>query len=232
MADSPSDEAHGGGAGETVEMPMFPLGSVLLPGGVLPLHIFEIRYQQLLNTVLETDRRFGVVLISRGSEVGGGEHRTDIGTIAHVDEHQRFDDGRAAVVSSGTARLQVVEWLDDDPYPRAMVRELAVEPDTAADRLLLAAAQQRLQQRDALTLLIRGQHAYIHRVEQCRHRVAGDPAGERDPLLQMLQCHRGFDPTAVKTIPDKHGVQLGEAPGQCGEVRDDIEVTLQRIEAG
>lgn len=155
MADSPSDEAHGGGAGETVEMPMFPLGSVLLPGGVLPLHIFEIRYQQLLNTVLETDRRFGVVLISRGSEVGGGEHRTDIGTIAHVDEHQRFDDGRAAVVSSGTARLQVVEWLDDDPYPRAMVRELAVEPDTAADRLLLAAAQQRFDDLVALAARLR-----------------------------------------------------------------------------
>ena len=56
---------------DVVEMPMFPLGSVLFPSGVLPLHIFEIRYQQLLNHALESDRRFGVVLISRGSEVGG-----------------------------------------------------------------------------------------------------------------------------------------------------------------
>ena len=52
---------------ELIELPMFPLGSVLLPGGVLPLHIFEVRYQQLLNHALETDRRFGVVLITRGS---------------------------------------------------------------------------------------------------------------------------------------------------------------------
>ena len=50
------------------EIPLFPLGSVLFPGGFLPLHIFETRYQQLLNKALETDRRFGVVLISRGSD--------------------------------------------------------------------------------------------------------------------------------------------------------------------
>ena len=97
------------------EIPLFPLGSVLFPGGFLPLHIFETRYQQLLNKALETDRRFGVVLISRGSEVGGGETRTDVGTIAYIDDYQRFDDGRAAVSSRGTTRFQVVRWLERSP---------------------------------------------------------------------------------------------------------------------
>ena len=61
-------------------MPMFPLGSVLLPGVVLPLHVFEPRYQQLVRDCLETDEHeFGVVLIDRGSEVGGGDSRTDVG---------------------------------------------------------------------------------------------------------------------------------------------------------
>ena len=128
---------------ELIELPMFPLGSVLLPGGVLPLHIFEVRYQQLLNHALETDRRFGVVLITRGSEVGGGEVRTDIGTIAHIDEYQRFDDGRAAVVSHGTGRFEAVEWLNDDPYPRALVRELEIEPEGRNDRELLRTARGR-----------------------------------------------------------------------------------------
>ena len=123
------------------EMPMFPLGSVLFPGGVLPLHIFEIRYQQLLNAALESDRRFGVVLISRGSEVGGGETRNDVGTVARIDDHQRFDDGRAAVVCTGTSRFEVVAWLQDEPYPRAMVRELAVEPVGPNDADLLRTAQ-------------------------------------------------------------------------------------------
>lgn len=122
---------------------MFPLGSVLFPDGVLPLHIFEIRYQQMLNHCLESDRRFGVVLITRGSEVGGGEERSTIGTIAHIQEHQRFDDGRAAVVSNGIGRFEVDEWLADDPYPRALVRELPVEPVGPDDQRLFDAARQR-----------------------------------------------------------------------------------------
>jgi Lon protease-like protein len=126
---------------DVFEMPMFPLGSVLFPGGLLPLHIFETRYQQLLNQALETDRRFGVVLISRGSEVGGGEIRTDIGTAAYIDKYQRFDDGRSAVASRGTTRFRVVQWLDDDPYPRAMVQELGQEPEGRNDRDLLRAAR-------------------------------------------------------------------------------------------
>jgi len=121
---------------------MFPLGSVLFPHGVLPLHVFEQRYQQLLNQALETDRKFGVVLISRGSEVGGGEIRNNIGTVAVIEDHQRFDDGRAAVVSTGAQRLEVVDWLPDDPFPRAMVRELAPEPAVNDDAVLLARVQQ------------------------------------------------------------------------------------------
>ena len=122
-------------------MPMFPLGNVLFPFGVLPLHIFEIRYQQMLNHVLETDRRFGVVLITRGHEVGGGEERAEIGTIALLEDHQRFDDGRAAVVSRGTQLCEIVEWLPDDPYPRALVRELPVDEDGPDDQQLLNTAR-------------------------------------------------------------------------------------------
>ena len=64
---------------------MFPLGKVLVPGEVLPLHVFEPRYRQLVVDLLAADDRppeFGVVLIERGWEVGGGDARTDIGTVA------------------------------------------------------------------------------------------------------------------------------------------------------
>lgn len=126
------------------ECRMFPLGSVLMPRAPLPLHIFEARYQQLLNESLEDDRTFGVVLISRGSEVGGGEVRTEIGTLAMIDEHSRFDDGRAAVIARGVSRIQVVEWLPDDPYPRAMVLDLPSESPQPDDDLRLGEAQQAL----------------------------------------------------------------------------------------
>lgn len=103
---------------------MFPLGNVLVPHAVLPLHLFEDRYRVMIRDVLDGDREFGVVLIERGREVGGGDVRGDLGTVARVLEAEEFDDGRWAVISAGTRRLRVVEWLPDDPYPRAVVEEL------------------------------------------------------------------------------------------------------------
>ena len=103
---------------------MFPLGNVLVPHALLPLHLFEERYRVMIRDVLDGDREFGVVLIERGTEVGGGDVRGDLGTVARVLEAEEFDDGRWAVISAGTRRLRVVEWLADDPYPRAVVEHL------------------------------------------------------------------------------------------------------------
>lgn len=103
---------------------MFPLGNVLVPHALLPLHLFEERYRVMIRDVLAGDREFGVVLIQRGTEVGGGDVRGHLGTVARVLEAEEFDDGRWAVISAGTRRLRVVEWLADDPYPRAVVEEL------------------------------------------------------------------------------------------------------------
>ena len=67
-----------------VELPMFPLGTVLFPHGVLPLRVFEPRYRLMIAHCLEQDARFGVVLIERGSEVGGGDTRFHVGTVAQI----------------------------------------------------------------------------------------------------------------------------------------------------
>lgn len=112
---------------------MFPLGSVLLPGGILPLHVFEPRYRQLVEDCLGRDvPEFGVTLIARGSEVGGGDHRTDVGTVARMVEVGRHPDGRYAVIAVGHRRLRVSRWMDDDPYPRAIVADWPDGPCTIA----------------------------------------------------------------------------------------------------
>jgi Lon protease-like protein len=113
------------------ELPMFPLGSVLLPHMVLPLHVFEPRYQALVQDILDGDREFGVVLIARGHEVGGGDERTELGTIARVVQAQELGDGRWLVVAVGTQRFDVTEWLEDAPYPRATVAPRRDEHDDA-----------------------------------------------------------------------------------------------------
>lgn len=116
---------------------MFPLGSVLFPSLVLPLHVFEPRYRALTLDVLAGDQEFGVVLIERGSEVGGDDVRTGVGTVARVLESREFDDGRWALHAVGVRRFRVDRWLDDAPYPRAEVTDIAdTEPTTDLAPLL------------------------------------------------------------------------------------------------
>lgn len=112
-------------------MPMFPLGSVLFPGAVLPLHVFEQRYRALVaDCIAGGDHEFGVVLIERGAEVGGGDVRTKVGTVARMLQVAELDDGHYALVTVGTRRIRVRSWLPDDPYPRADVEDwVDDEPD-------------------------------------------------------------------------------------------------------
>ena len=103
---------------------MFPLGTVLLPTAFLPLNVFESRYRTMLVDLLEGSRRFGVVLIERGSEVGGGEVRTEVGTMARIVDARPAADSGWSVAVVGMQRIQVVRWLPDDPYPTAVVEDL------------------------------------------------------------------------------------------------------------
>jgi uncharacterized protein len=105
-------------------LPMFPLGSVLFPHMPLRLRVFEERYLIMLADLLKTDQaRFGVVLIERGSEVGGGEQRFRIGTLAEITQ-LGAQQGFVGLVARGGRRFTVTRWLDDAPHPRAEVAEL------------------------------------------------------------------------------------------------------------
>lgn len=128
----PGDEPHR-------EMPMFPLSSVLWPGQVLPLHVFEARYRALIAACLAmpTDPTFGVVLIERGREVGGGDARFPVGVSARILRVQRTPRDTLAVTAFGVRRFRVVRWVGEDPYPRAEIEWWDDEPEavTASDAL-------------------------------------------------------------------------------------------------
>lgn len=123
----------------TTVLPMFPLGSVLVPGMVLPLHVFEPRYRALVEDCLAGDAEFGVVLIERGSEVGGGDLRRDVGTVAQIVEAVHFDDGRWGLGCVGVRRIRIDHWLADDPYPRAEVVDWPDVESTPADEASVGA---------------------------------------------------------------------------------------------
>jgi hypothetical protein len=111
-----------------VPLPMFPLSTVLFPGDELPLHVFETRYRALVDDCLAGEGEFGVVLISRGSEVGGGDVRVAVGTRAAIEQARRLPDGRWLLLARGVSRIRIGAWADDDPYPRALVVD---DPDDA-----------------------------------------------------------------------------------------------------
>jgi uncharacterized protein len=108
---------------------MFPLERAMLPGEELPLRIFEPRYSALVADCLAMDDpAFGVVLIEAGREVGGGDARSDVGTMAHITEVAEFGDGRYRLNCVMAERIRVLEWQPDNPYPRAAIEEWPDEP--------------------------------------------------------------------------------------------------------
>ena len=117
-------------------MPMFPLGSVLMPAMPLSLRIFEERYLKLLGDLVTSDNpEFGVVLIERGAEVGGGEKRMGIGTIATVTDIGTTEQFYG-LESYGSKRFRVNAWLPDDPYP---IADIDFIPDLIWDDSLMPA---------------------------------------------------------------------------------------------
>ncbi len=108
---------------------VFPLEVPVVPGMIVPLRIFEPRYRELASQVTSGggQGRFATTLIERGSEVGGGDQRSNIGCLVEVVDHHEFDDGNWTLITTVAHRIRVTEWLGDDPFPRAIVEAW---PDT------------------------------------------------------------------------------------------------------
>lgn len=111
-------------AGGVTTLAMFPLGSVLFPHMPVLLRVFEERYLVMLSQILQDEpSEFGITLIERGQEVGGGEQRFSVGTVAQITQMDAAEEF-VVLVAEGERRIEVTEWLDEDPYPRAEVRVL------------------------------------------------------------------------------------------------------------
>lgn len=112
------------------ELPLFPLDTVLFPGGILPLRIFETRYLDMVSACLRADSGFGVVTIHEGTEAGSQPVTIHpVGTLARIVDFDQLDDGLLGITCLGVQRLRVVghrvqpdqlllgqaRWLPDDP---------------------------------------------------------------------------------------------------------------------
>ncbi|HYV23545.1 MAG TPA: LON peptidase substrate-binding domain-containing protein [Candidatus Bathyarchaeia archaeon] len=121
-------------------LPLFPLGSVLFPGALMPLHIFEPRYRLLVRRCVDRQRPFGVVLIRHGPEVGPSAEPYDVGTEAKIVGESLLPDGRSYIVTRGERRFAVETLMPDaEPYLVGRVRYLdEMDGDGASDRASVA----------------------------------------------------------------------------------------------
>ena len=203
------------------ELPMFPLNAVVFPGVGIPLHVFEPRYRALTRHCLDGDGRFGIVLIERGSEVGGGDVRFDVGTLVRIAEAAELPDGRWVLVVVGVSRLRVARWLADEPYPRAEVAELEDRPagPDAADR------------RDAVERLLR--RALAIKAELGEPAAAATIELDADPALAAYQA------AALAPIGPADGQRLLEPDSAEERLRllavlleDEVDVLARRASGG
>lgn len=128
------------------ELPLFPLPEVVLfPGRPLPLHIFEYRYRIMINTILETDRRFGVLMVDPVQ----GQIAT-VGCCAEILQFQRLPDDRMKIWTLGQQRFRVLEYVREKPYRVGLVEWLEDQPPAKDLRPLAAEVEELL--RDVVRL--------------------------------------------------------------------------------
>lgn len=132
----------------TIELPLFPLNTVLFPGQVLPLHIFEDRYRLMIRHCLAEDTPFGIALIQQGREVGETASPHRIGTVARIVESSYLSNGAMNIITVGVERFRILRLLHDQPYLRGEVETLPLaEPEEPAIVTELAGRVSRLVRR-------------------------------------------------------------------------------------
>ena len=138
----------------SAHLPLFPLGTALVPGMDLPLHIFEERYRRLMRDRIGQEPVFGVVLISTGREVGDRPEIHRVGTAAVLTDSTEHADGRYSILIRGARRFRVldedwsgayltaaVEWLDETPGDIDRVQELSSQATDRWRKFVIALAR-------------------------------------------------------------------------------------------
>jgi Lon protease-like protein len=120
------------------QIPIFPLQTVLFPGGFLPLHIFEPRYRTMVKFCLEHQSEFGVVLIKEGEGVGETAVPCDVGTAVRILHVEHLDDGDMNIITAGEYRFQILEIQEHLSYLTGRVQmldDLETEVESVSESL-------------------------------------------------------------------------------------------------
>lgn len=123
---------------QPIDLPLFPLGTVLFPNQMLPLHVFEERYKMMIGECLRDSAVFGVVLIREGREVGEPAKPFETGTSARIVDAQELSGGRMGLRTIGEQTFRIVSITQERPYMRALVEFRDYDETSAEDTDALA----------------------------------------------------------------------------------------------
>ena len=193
-----------------MELPLFPLNTVLFPGATLPLHIFEERYKQMIGECIEEGRPFGVLLIRSGVEAGGPAEPFDVGTTARIEQVERLDDGKMNLLCTGGERFRLLRTLDGAPYMRGEIEFIETPDEHDSEALDLAA--------EAGALFAEYVRLYLALTNQWSRSMAlpGDPDALADFIAARMPVEAGVKQALLEELSAKRRLaaekeMLGEA---------------------
>jgi Lon protease-like protein len=178
-----------------MQLPLFPLNTVLCPGIALPLHVFEDRYRALVRDCLEATSPFGVVLIREGREAGTGPISfVDTGTIAEIRDAGRLEDGRFDLLVVGTRRFRIRSLLEGHgPY---LVADAEILEETVDDP------------ERAQVLANRATRRFVSYLELLRPR-SGETSEEIDVRIEVATEPEPEDEREISDDEDDDGESAG-----------------------
>lgn len=148
------------------DLPIFPLGAVLFPGGALPLRVFEARYMDMVRECMQRATPFGVCLITRGHEVGEAAEHEEIGCLATISEWDMEQLGLLKIRARGGARFRVrARRVQKDGLIRAEALPIAADPELPVPQGYAVCA-------DLLRKIV---HDHVEREPNLLGRMVGEP---------------------------------------------------------
>lgn len=190
------------------DLPLFPLQVVLFPNMLLPLHIFEERYKEMLRLCLAGDRTFGVALIKEGREVGGPATPHSIGTVAYVETIEPLPEGRMNLVARGLQRFRLLELVRREPYLMGRVELLVEEPSSPTPELLAQVVER--------------YRAYLEGLRGLGYEAPQEVAEEPEPLSFQIAA------TLLVQVPERQ--RLLETPGTAERLERELGLLRREIE--
>jgi Lon protease-like protein len=208
--------------GRSMEIPLFPLHTVLCPGIVLPLHIFEDRYRALTRHCLDTGTPFGVVLIREGREVGSGGMLAlaGVGALVEIREAGRYPDGRYDLLAAATGRF-AIDAVDParEPYLVADVTPLEdkVGDEARAERLAASAIRRFVRYLE----LMRAREGETSEVLDIRVEVESS-SGTDDTVDEIVIDDEAFEDDAPEEEATVDAAGESDEPASDAERRRDL----------